>query len=120
MAEATREGAFAGVGWWTIERHAAEHPVEGTKFVVCAAIYLPADTHERLRPDLQFGLRLTLFSEWLRATWGKPTTRENTPYRCRRTYAAGPTWPEAFAIAEEIIQNEEHKFLGALHARKPA
>jgi len=120
MAEAAREGAFAGVGWWIIERHAAEHPVQGTKFFVCTTIYLPADTRERLRSDLQFGFRLSLFSEPLRATWGKPTTRENTPYRCRRAYTPGPTWPEAFDMAEEIMRSEEYILLTALDGRKPA
>jgi hypothetical protein len=118
MNERKIEGKFASVGLWTIERQSAAHPEEGTKFITCATIYLPADTHEHLRNDLQFKSRVTIFSEWLRASWGKPTVLDDQQYRCRRAYASGPTWQEAFEAAKEIVHNEEHKLLAAIQEGK--
>jgi len=118
MNETKTEGEFAGVGRWTIERHSAEHPEEGTRCIACATIYLPADTHERLRTDLQFGSRVRIFSEWLRVTWGYPTVLDNQPYRRRHAYPSGATWQEAFEVAEEIIRSEAQKLLAAIQERK--
>jgi hypothetical protein len=118
MTNTKTEGEFAGVGRWTIERHSAEHPEEGTRFIACATVYLPADIHERLRIDLQFGSRVRIFSEWLRAAWGYPTVLDNQPYRRHRAYASGATWNEAFESAEEIIRSEAQKLLAVIQERK--
>jgi hypothetical protein len=108
------EGEFATLGWWTIERHSAEHPEEGTKFIACITIFLPAGIHDELRKDLQLGFRVDIFCERLRASWGNPTIVNNQKYRCRRAYASGVTWHEAFEAAKEIIEGEERKLLATI------
>lgn len=118
MTEPTIEGEFAAVGRWTLERHSAAHPEEGTSFITCVTLYLPADMNKHLRDDLQLGFRVTIFSERLRASWGNPTVLDNKPYRCRRAYAKGVTWHEAFEAAKEMIHSEEQRLLAAIQERE--
>lgn len=87
----------------------------GDRVVVTGKLFLPYVPGRKLRPELQFGRRVSVFGQGLHGDWGyddHTASYRHWPFRC-----AGWTWESAFARAEQCARGQLAYLIAALEAR---
>jgi hypothetical protein len=107
-------------GKYTIERVGQEVPSVGNNVVVRVTVTLPAKGS--LIPELQFGQKLSICSEYLTSLWGRHNTLSDnvlTHRELSRCFTSS-TWAQAELDADVFATNELDKLASAINARREA
>jgi len=118
MKEQKRQGTFAGVGVWIVERDGQELAHRGDRVQVKATVGFPIK-ESYLESYICFGVRVILMGEYLYGSWGKCDS-VNTSIRTKSEFFIADTWEGCFSAALAFLSKEEAVLQKAIDVRKQA